>query len=254
MFKFMQAVPVYNAEGANGGGNGGGGDGVGAADGGAAAAADGTVAETAKPDAARVAVDGTVPEDAAKPDADAKAEGAEGEKPAVEGEGDKTDDKAGDEAKPDAFAHKAEEYTFVLPDGAEPDAAQAEQFTAFALENKVPPELAQKLVDFHADVMAKQVKAWTDTVAAWGEATKTDKEYGGTGYEANMATANRALKEFGSPALGEAARTYGWGNHPEFVRFMFNVGRALGNGTTEKGGANGNVGNSIPPSQALYGA
>lgn len=191
-----------------------------------------------------MAVDGTVPDGKATEggEGDAPKEGEEGEKPELK-DGEKKDEPA---------ELKAEDYKFVLPDGAEPDQAQAEKFTAFAIEHKIPPEQAQKLVDFHAEVMGQQVKAWTDQVAAWGEETKNDPEYGGAEYAQNMGIANQALATFGGPKLGEAARLYGWGNHPEFVRFMVNVGKALGAPSTEKGGGQGNMGTSVPLHQALY--
>ena len=252
--KWNLLAGVRNAEGVDGGGSGsdGGAPAGGAAgadsgapsDGGAPAAggAAGSAADS-KPDAApRVAVDGTVPDPKAP-------EGDEG-KPKENEEGKNEDVKDGEDDKPAEL--KAEDYKFVLPDGAEPDPAQAEAFTAFAIEHKVPPELAQKLVDYHAAQMSAQVKAWTDQVNAWGEATRNDPEYGGAEYEQNMGVANRALAEFGGPKLGEAARLYGWGNHPEFVRMMVNVGKALGAPSTEKGGGQGNMGTSIPLAQALY--
>ncbi|MBA1159381.1 hypothetical protein [Microvirga mediterraneensis] len=250
--KWMLLQGVRNAEGAAGGGSGsdGGAPAGGAAgndsgapsDGGAPAAGGSAgSAEGAKPaEGFAVAVDGTVPA--------ANAQEGDGDKP-KEGEEGADKDVKKDEPEPEL---KAEDYKFVLPDGAEPDPAQAQEFTQFCLDHKVPPEQAQAMVDFHAQILGKQVKAWTDQVSAWGEETRNDPEYGGAEYEQNMGIANRALLEFGGPKLGEAARQYGWGNHPEFVRFMVNVGKALGAPSTEKGGGQGNMGTSIPLHQALY--
>lgn len=240
MFKWKLLAGVRNAEGVDGGG-------AAPTDSGAPAAPDAgaPAADAGKPDAEpKVLVDGTVP--------DAKPAEGEGDKPKEDEEGkDKDVKKEGEDDKPAEF--KAEDYTFALPDGAEPDPEQAKQFTEFALENKVPPELAQKLVDFHADVMGRQVKAWTDQVNTWGEEAKNDPEYGGAAFQENMGVANRALAEFAGPKLGEAARLYGWGNHPEFIRFMVNVGKALGAPSTEKGGGQANKGTEIPLHEALYG-
>lgn len=249
MFKWNLLQVVRNAEGGSGGGGeSSGGDGAAAA----AAAGGAAAGDAAKTDAGfTVAVDGTVP------NADAPKEGdpATGDAKPKEGEeGAGKDVKDGKpEKKDEPVDLKPEDYKFVLPDGAEPDEAQANEFTAFAIENKVPPELAQKLVDFHAQVMSKQVKTWTDTVQAWGEQTRNDPEYGGAAYEQNMGIANRAIAEFAGPKFGEALRTYGWGNHPEFVRFAVNVGKALGAPTTEKGGGQANRGTEISLGQALYG-
>lgn len=254
MLKWNLLAGVRNAEGVAGGGSSDAappGAGSGAADGGAKPAGDAASAADAggggtgdKPaEGYAVAVDGTVPDPKA-------AEGDEGKPKEGEEGQDKDVKKEGEDDKPTEL--KAEDYKFVLPDGAEPDPAQAEAFTAFAIENKVPPELAQKLVDYHAAQMSAQVKAWTDQVNAWGEQTKNDPEYGGAEYAQNMGIANQALATFGGPKLGEAARQYGWGNHPEFVRMMVNVGKALGAPSTEKGGGQGNMGTSIPLAQALY--
>ncbi len=255
MLKWMQLRALLEAEGVNGGGSGDGAAGAGAdAGGGSAGAADGGAGEG---EGFTVAVDGSKPAEAgtgegtasdpAKTAGEADTTG-EGEPEKKDGEGEVKDEKKDDEP-----AFKPEDYKFTLPDGAEPDEAKAQEFTAFAIENKVPPEVAQKLVEFHAAEMQKQVKAWVDQVNGWAEQTRNDPEYGGAGYEENMSVANRALAEFGGPKLGEAARQYGWGNHPEFVRFMVNVGRAMGAPSTEKDGGQGNVATGIDRAKALYG-
>lgn len=246
---WMRLLPVREAEGVDAGGNGAPAGGSGAASDGA-----GAVAATAAPadsSAEAKAADGVAGQEPLKVAVDgsdpAPKAGEAGE--AKEGEGDKKEVKEGE----DEFAFKPEDYKFELPDGMPADEDKAAQFAQFAIDKKLPPEMAQAAVDFYIKERQAETEKWLETYRDWEKTRLADPEYGGADYEKNMAIANVALREFGGPKLGEAARTYGWGNHPEFVRMMVNVGRALGPGATEKGGGNGNPGTAKSLAEGLYG-
>lgn len=59
------------------------------------------------------------------------------------------------------------------------------------------------------------------------KASREDAEIGGQQFDANLATAKKALDAFGSPELMEYLRITGAGNHPEVIRAFVRVGKAI---------------------------
>lgn len=169
---------------------------------------------------------GTTPSPDAKPE-DAKA-APEGSKDA---KGDK--DKVG----------APEKYEFKAPEGVKLDEAVLGEFTPLAKEMGLTQENAQKLVDLYAKVQAANseasTKAWADLQAEWTNKTKTDKEFGGEKLMENVSIAKKAIEAFGTPELSEALTVTGVGNHPEFVRFFYKVGKEIGNDKLSFGKAGG---------------
>jgi hypothetical protein len=121
---------------------------------------------------------------------------------------------------------------FVLPDGVESDAEALEAFLPVAKEWNLTQAQAQKLVDLQAAHAVKGAEAvqknWTDTNAKWVADAKTDKEIGGDKFDENVGYANSVIRKFGTPELTAALHMTGAGNHPEFIRLMTRVGRAMG--------------------------
>jgi len=127
-----------------------------------------------------------------------------------------------------------EAYEFKLPEGVALDQATLDAATPVFKDLGLSQEQAQKLVDFQASREAaraqEQVKAWNDMVSAWEGEVKADKEIGGAKLEENVASAKIALDTFGTPALRDALNKFGWGSHPEMVKFMVKVGSAMKEG------------------------
>ncbi len=125
----------------------------------------------------------------------------------------------------------AADFDIKLPEGVVADAETLTNFKALAKEAGLKGEHAQKITDLYIGMVQKQAEA--DAAAAdaetraWGEALKTDKEFGGPAWDANKATAQRALDKFGSPELGALLTQSGLGNHPEVVRAFYRIGKAL---------------------------
>lgn len=151
-----------------------------------------------------------------------------GEKAGASGE---SEGKKEETAKPETA-----ELELKLPDGVEADPELLKGFKALAQENKVPAQAAQGLVDLF--VKAQQAQAeklrstWETQQSQWAESLKADKEIGGAQYEANKAVANKALSKFGSPALVNALVQSGLANHPDMVRFVVKVGKAMAEDST----------------------
>lgn len=68
------------------------------------------------------------------------------------------------------------------------------------------------------------VKAQADE---WIEASRNDREFGGTALGANLAIAKKALDTYGTPEIRQLLETTGLGNNPEVIRFFWRVGQTL---------------------------
>lgn len=171
-----------------------------------------------------------------KPDATGKpaaeAAPAAGEKPA---EGDKSE----------------VDYTFEMPDGIEVDAASADEFKAIAKELGLSKEGAQKIVALEAKRVQAQVEAHQKLLTDWTAASKADKEFGGDKFDENLAVAKTALDTFGSPELKEMLASSGMGSHPEVVRLMHRIGKAISEDKFVKPGAT--TGATKSAAETLYG-
>jgi hypothetical protein len=127
---------------------------------------------------------------------------------------------------PDAYEPLTVPDGTIMPDGF------FETFNPIAKEFNLSQEGAQKLfdrlaTDLQPKMIAAQQEKWEGVKTAWAEATKVDKEIGGTAYDANVAIAQRALNTFSTPELKQALSDYGMGNHPEMVRLMLRIGKAM---------------------------
>jgi hypothetical protein len=132
-------------------------------------------------------------------------------------------------------------YDLKLPEGIEVDKAQLDAFTALLGENKVAPEVAQKLADLHIAAVKQIAEApyqqWKDMQVTWQNEIKADPDFGGAKLESETlpAIAN-ALRVF-SPtpeaeaALRKAFSFTGAGNNPEIVRFVARIGKAVSEGS-----------------------
>lgn len=178
------------------------------------------------------------------------AGGPAGDDPA--GAGDKPADEGGQE-KPDEPV-VPEKYEFKLPEGLPEDTEATAQFSELAKGLKLTQEQAQSLVDLYAERMKGlvegQVASWTATRKEWVTAAQTDKEYGGANFDANRAHVARAMKQFGTPELAKALDEFGFGDHPELVRFFYRVGKLVSEPSFHTG--SGENAGARTPESVLY--
>lgn len=136
------------------------------------------------------------------------------------------------------------------PEGLEAGDALA-KFETLAKEAGLKPEAAQAAVElWAAEAKASQAKATAAQAAqldqlhaSWTTALKADREVGGAEFDANTQVARRAMAKFATPELRGFLEETGLGNHPELVRFMFRVGKALSEDSVA-GTAGGNAARS----------
>ncbi|MEG7366316.1 peptidase [Serratia marcescens] len=193
--------------------------------------------------------DGTDSGDAANGDTPAGEEKPAAEKTAEELAAEKAEKDAADKAEKDKKPAAPEKYEFAAPEGQELDANALAVFEPIAKELGLTQEQAQKLVDIYPQIQQQQAEAWSKQGEEWREQVKSDKEIGGDKYTANVGNAQKALDQFGSPALREYLETTLLGNHPELVRFFAKVGKAVSEDTMVMP----NNGGQLSAADVLYG-
>ena len=140
-----------------------------------------------------------------------------------------------------------ESYEFTtpeaLPEGAEIDERILSAYSEAAKEADLPQDKAQGMLD---KVMGAMHQQGVDMMEAqkneWAEQARKDPEYGGKDLDENIGIAKKALEKFGSESLHELLDgPQGLGNHPELIRFMVKVGKAI----SEDGYVGSNQGKSM---------
>ncbi len=85
-----------------------------------------------------------------------------------------------------------------------------------------------KFYENHVRELAeKQSREQARLLQSMQKACEEDTEYGGMGFSDNMRYAKAAVLRFDDGSLAEILNETGFGSHPEVVRFMYRVGRAL---------------------------
>lgn len=74
------------------------------------------------------------------------------------------------------------------------------------------------------------------TAEAWQEASRTDPEFGGAQFDANLAVAKRGYNMFASDELKSILEQTGYGNHPEVLRLFHTIGKLTGEDNIVGGG------------------
>jgi|688.fasta_scaffold33106_6 hypothetical protein len=122
-------------------------------------------------------------------------------------------------------------YELKVPEGANLDASYLEQTKALAKELGLSQEAAQKLVERDAGLMSSvserntaQVREKTEQ---WAKDAEADKEIGGSNFQSSVTDARTALDKFGTPEFKNLLNQSGVGNHPELIRLLARVGKAM---------------------------
>jgi hypothetical protein len=182
--------------------------------------------------------DDTKPQDQEdqKPEEDVKAPEDEEKDESKAEDKDGEADKSKDEGAPDKYED------FSLPEDFEADEEVLGEFKDFAKEAGLSQEKAQNLIDMQTKLQSRtmdQISKRVEKVQSdWKEATESDKEFGGKDLDANLAIARKALDKFGGKGINEALNETGMGNHPELVRLLVNVGKAMGEDDVLNDGTN----------------
>ncbi|MEH4965236.1 peptidase [Escherichia coli] len=215
--------------------------------------ADGGAAPAASEPSAPAADDSDTAVDPAKPEGDKPQPDTEGDKSQDDktSDGDKPTDKTDDEDQKQEGA--PEKYDFKAAEGVDLDTEALKDFEPVARDLNLTNEQAQKLVDAYPKILAgvqqRQAEAWQKQTEDWAASVKADKEIGGDKLTANLSAAQRALDQFGGPALKEYLDSTGLGNHPELVKTFVKIGKAM----SEDGMVDGSNQGQRSAAEVLYG-
>ena len=139
---------------------------------------------------------------------------------------------ASDKAEPPKQAQAPEKYTLKMPKESLLEASALERIEAEARKRGLSNEDAQALLDRdHSTVngfMESRKTAMAGIVKEWQEEWHSDKELGGDRFKESTEGARRVLEKFATPKLLEELRATGFGNYPEFGRFLYNIYKAAG--------------------------
>lgn len=101
-------------------------------------------------------------------------------------------------------------------------------FTDAVRELGLSQEKADKLFAQIAPTARKWMQAdLAKSAKAWAEQSRADKEFGGDGFQKNLALAGKAYKEFATPELHAILTASGLGNNPEIIRMFYRVGKVM---------------------------
>lgn len=146
---------------------------------------------------------------------------------------DKSDDK--DDKSDDKDDDKKSEIEIKVPEGIEADEEVLKEVRSLAEEAGLKSEQIQPLVDLHfkqleALTQAGQ-KAWDDTIKGWKAEIEKDTDIGGDNSKAVQSVLGTALDQFGTPEARDAFDVTGAGWNPHIIKFVYNMAKALNEGT-----------------------
>ena len=150
----------------------------------------------------------------------------------------KASDAVETEGKEEAeVASAPESYeVFDLPDDFDMNDETLGEYHTFAKENNLTQEQAQRGVDMVAQMKQAEMNQWVEQQKSWVDTAKQDAEYGGEKFEENIAVAVKARDSFGTSEFNEMLDSSGLGNHPEMIRFLNRVGKAISEDSVVVGG------------------
>tara|TARA_R110002051_G_scaffold118355_1_gene192101 strand:- start:2602 stop:3234 length:633 start_codon:yes stop_codon:yes gene_type:complete len=143
-----------------------------------------------------------------------------------------------DKEKVTEEAGAPEEYSvFDLPEDFSFNDETLSDYHTFAKENKLTQDQAQRGVDMVAKMKEAEMAQWVEQQKSWVEDAKSDTEYGGEKFDENISIAVKARDSFGTPEFNKMLDSSGLGNHPEMIRFLNRVGKAISEDSVVVGGA-----------------
>lgn len=167
------------------------------------------------------------------PVAEQKAEGAKAPEAKAEASGGEKKEEA--KAVPEAEQKVVpEKYDLKLSEDSLLDQGSMERIAAIARERGLSNEEAQGFLQ----EQEKATQTFIDErKAAWLAESKADKEIGGDALNENAELAKRVVERFGNPTLKSELDRTGYGNHPELIRLLTRIGKAMSEDKLVKPGA-----------------
>lgn len=130
-----------------------------------------------------------------------------------------------------ALLASPDDYVFQFAPETVVDTALIDEFRRFAFEQKMSLENARLMAKFYEQYVLgqskKQNQEQTELLQSMQKACEEDSEFGGMNFYDNMRYAKAAILRFDDGSLAKILNDTGFGSHPEVVRFMYRVGKAL---------------------------
>ena len=167
-----------------------------------------------------------------QPAASTAKDGKEAKQQSADAEGKSIEDSEGGEPKGQETT--TADFVATLPEGVEASEALLKPFAEVVKEHGVPHEVAQKFVDLYVDAQTQAAEAaaqqdldeWKAQQSRWVEEVKTDKELGGTNFEATQTAIRTFFGKYADAETREFFNATGLGNHPKLVRLFARVAKA----------------------------
>lgn len=120
-------------------------------------------------------------------------------------------------------------YEFKHPEeGAEFNPKVIAKFSEVAGKYQVSQEAAQEIMASMSQTLNEvQAEALTALRGEWREQVTADKEFGGDKLNESLATAKKALTQFGGDEMLQLLESTGFGDHPAVVRTFAKIGKAI---------------------------
>ncbi|MBQ9405240.1 MAG: hypothetical protein IJU37_00705 [Desulfovibrio sp.] len=133
-----------------------------------------------------------------------------------------------------------EPYELTAPDGYPMSAGNVQKLNAMCKKAKLTKEQGEAVLKY----LHGNYTAWQEGQAAqlksWEQQARTDKEFGGTNFDANVADARKALSTFDTDgSIRAMLEDTGYGSHPAVLKIFARVGKALGEDKLTGQGGNG---------------
>lgn len=166
---------------------------------------------------------------------------------AAEGQG---EEKKEEEAKPEV----PEKYELTMPEGVELDAALLDKatpvFQELGLTNEQVNKLGTMFAEHQSTMQEQYVNDWAKQQEDWINGLKSDQDFGGSKFDANVSVAKQAIERFADDETKQFLNETGMGNHPALIKMMNRIGKAIAEDTFE-GGDSGQGTQSLYPNSNM---
>lgn len=152
-----------------------------------------------------------------------------------------------------------ETYDLKVPDGSPLDPSEVDKIAAFARSRGLSNEQAQVLLEQRhegaSELSRRQAETLTKYRNEWEQQVRNDPELGGEKFDATLKQTKLVMDRFAPEGskMREILNETGYGNHPEFVRFVASIGKAMSEDKPFSGAPAGGESAPKSPADVLYG-
>jgi hypothetical protein len=127
-----------------------------------------------------------------------------------------------------------DKYELKLAEGSLLDQSNVERIAALAKERGLTQEQAQDLLKTEEGAVLhfnqQKLQEHLNVRETWVKEIKTDKDFGGDNFNANLEIAQKVIREFGGEELMKVLDATGYGSNPDVFKFAVKIGQKLGVG------------------------